>query len=456
MMKLAIVLLLVCCGFESCKGQELTPGSYQMSRYQEDWSTLRDSQSLNGYERLKYLPLGKNSYLSLGGELRWVYERFGNAYWQAAPVNGYLLQRYLLHSDWQLGHSTQVFAQLGAGFEEGRRGGPRPIDEDALYVHQAFIGHTFRLNDEFELRGRVGRQELPLGSARLFAFREGPNLRLGHDALRADLTTGASTHTAFYGRPHLNRPGLLDNPILDPAETFWGYYYSRSIGQTEKSLDLYYVAQTRQQASYRELEGQEQRHILGGRWHGQDGRWRFDHEVMWQFGSVGEQRIRAYTASFLNEVSWREANWQPSLGINLEIGSGDRRVGDGVLHTFRTFYQNASYCGYSAPIGPANLFDVHPKFHLRPTDRLNLRLEGIFFWRLRSTDALYNSNSDVVWQADNDRHYAGWMPLVEASYQLTDQLELFATYNYFFVGSHIQAGGGNDYTYFYTYCRIYW
>jgi hypothetical protein len=38
-------------------------------------------------------------------------------------MNAFLLQRYMLHSDWHLGKSFRVFVQLKSGLEDSRAGG---------------------------------------------------------------------------------------------------------------------------------------------------------------------------------------------------------------------------------------------------------------------------------------------------------------------------------------------
>jgi len=50
--------------------------------------------------------------------------------------NGYLLQRYMLHTDLHFGPNFRFFGQLKSGLENGRTGGPRPADEDKLLSHE--------------------------------------------------------------------------------------------------------------------------------------------------------------------------------------------------------------------------------------------------------------------------------------------------------------------------------
>ncbi len=64
-------------------------------------------------------------YLTIGGEVREEWERIGNDNWGQQPLmNGYLLQRYMLHVDTRYGRYFRTFVQLKSGLELFRAGGP--------------------------------------------------------------------------------------------------------------------------------------------------------------------------------------------------------------------------------------------------------------------------------------------------------------------------------------------
>jgi len=93
------------------------PPSYQMLRFEEDYSYLRDPD-LRGdlWDPLKFVALNDVAtwYLSLGGEARERYEYFHNANWGGEPQdgNGYVLQRFMVHADLHLGEQVRFFVQL--------------------------------------------------------------------------------------------------------------------------------------------------------------------------------------------------------------------------------------------------------------------------------------------------------------------------------------------------------
>ena len=135
----------------SAEGQIVAPPEivvqkppYQRLRYDEDYLYLRDpAKRTDFWDPIKYIPLNSEGdwYLSFGGEARERYEFYHNNRWNPASLDqdGYLLQRYLLSADLHLGPSVRVFGQLQSSLENWRNGGPRPIDEDQLDVHQLFF-----------------------------------------------------------------------------------------------------------------------------------------------------------------------------------------------------------------------------------------------------------------------------------------------------------------------------
>src|SRR3989441_10130711 len=87
------------------------------------------------------------------------------------------------HADWRIGLRLRVFGQLASALEEGRTGGPRPLDVDTLRLRQAFL-ELIQPTGMGRFWGRVGRQEIVFGGSRTFATREPANVRRSFDAVR--------------------------------------------------------------------------------------------------------------------------------------------------------------------------------------------------------------------------------------------------------------------------------
>ncbi|MGH7378212.1 MAG: alginate export family protein, partial [Candidatus Methylomirabilales bacterium] len=148
------------------------PPPYKPLRFEEDYRYLRDrALRTDFWDPIKYILLKGDGghFLSLGGEARERYEFFKHFAWGAGPEDrdGHLLQRHLLHADLHLGEQLRLFGQLQSSLEHGRKGGPRPTDEDQLDVHQAFAELKPRFGEAAARMLRVGRQEMSFGSSRL-------------------------------------------------------------------------------------------------------------------------------------------------------------------------------------------------------------------------------------------------------------------------------------------------
>ncbi len=153
------------------------PPSFKKIRYDENYEYLRDlSRRADFLDVIKFISLNTNkqSYLTLGGEVRERYEYYHNSLWGRGPQddNGYLLQRYMVHADAHFGEYFRAFAQFKSGLEDGRNGGTRPTDEDVFDLDQAFFDVRLPWPDAVSLTLRVGRQELAYGSSHLITISE--------------------------------------------------------------------------------------------------------------------------------------------------------------------------------------------------------------------------------------------------------------------------------------------
>jgi len=108
--------------------------------------------------------------------------------------------------------------------EDGRNGGPRPgIDEDRSDVHQAFIEIGPHVKSPHGISLRAGRQEIVLGSGRLFDNNEGPNVKLSFDGFRA-IAEGVHVRLDLFAvKPVENNPGFFDD-VPNHGEGAWGSY----------------------------------------------------------------------------------------------------------------------------------------------------------------------------------------------------------------------------------------
>jgi hypothetical protein len=412
---------------------------FQPIRYQEDYRYLSDSlPSTSLLEAVKYIPLGKrrDHSLSLGGQSRQLYEHFRNAGWLPVGHDGYYLHRYYLHADLHLGRHTRLFGEAGSGWERGRWEGPRPIDEDPFFIHQAFAELTAFRSDEPRLLVRAGRQEVLFGSGRMITFREFPNLRLSHDGIRLHVHAPRWQLSTFVFRPVTNRQRALDNPFLDPRQTFWGFYGQWEKGWLDGRWDLYYLGTNRRQSLFQQGKGSQVRHSAGFRWWRKQPGWQYDLETVYQRGRFGdgkatpESLITAWALMLEAGYAWPDKRFKPQIGVKANVISGDHdpRPGSG-LQTFQPLFPNPAYFSQAALFGLSNIRDLHPSLGLCLTKSLSLAVDYDWVWRDSKADGLYAPDGNLRRDGTTGRkRFVGRQLQAEASWQPNRHLKAAMIY----------------------------
>lgn len=416
-------------------------------RMDEDYSYLaNDSLRHDFYTHLKFVPLSANrsAYLSFGGEARLQRGFFRNEDWGSVGLgaNDFLLQRYDLHADLHVGKHFRVFAQVRSALEDGRKDGPRPIDEDQLNVQNAFADVVVGTAERGTLLVRVGRQELFYGSQRLIDVREGPNLRLSFDGARASWKKRAWQVDGFLFSQINVRTGRWDNK--DPLEpNLWGVYAVRSNAQNNRGVDLYYLGYARDAGLFEEPPQRERRQSFGVRWWRMGAGFDYDFEGVYQFGKYGSGPISAWTLS--SSIGWQgTSSIQPFLGLKTDVISGDNNFGDGKLQTFNPLYPKGGYFGFDPQIGPVNLFDIHPYFSCQLTEKFSMEADVIFNWRYSLEDGVYRPSGAIARNGHGvPQRYVGTAYLFRALYQFNRFFDIDGGIQIFDTGPFLNAIGNN-------------
>jgi len=413
---------------------------YPLPTYEEDWRALQTSDRTDVWDPVKFVRLSADgtTSLSLGGELRVTYERFGNQSFGLTPPDpdGYFLQRYLLHSDLRAGSRVRVWTEFNSGLENGRFGGPRPvIDEDKLDLHQAFVDVAVAATSPSAAVLRVGRQEIALGAGRMYALREGPNVPLSFDGVRAIAHAGTWRLDGWAARPVDNTAGVFDDGSHHSFDV-WGVYGSRVITLSPHSvgLDVYYLGLARDRAHFDQGTANETRHTFGARvWH--QGAWAYDAEAMFQVGRFGSGDIRAWRSVIEGSHLVADAVWLPRLGLVLDVASGDKNPADPNLQTFNALFQSGTYSGRAQLLGPSNSIRFEPSVTFGPARHMLVSAGWGFYWRQSAYDALYSISGQVIVPSNGvtDR-YEGSRPTVQIDWQVTRHLSAHVNYIYAFNG----------------------
>ena len=420
--------------------------TYHLLREDDDWSFLADpAQQQEFWDPLKYIRLrgGRNDwFLSIGGEVRQVWEQIGNDNWGQQPfMNGYFNQRYMLYFDVHYGKHVRTFFELKSGLNSFRTGGPRPIDEKKLDFQVGFVElGTSEGENFFQLR--IGRQELEYGSGRLIDVREGPNVRLSFDGFKAKCKIGSWQVDGFVVRPDLDNPGFFDN-APNHAVGFWGVYATQALPH-KTSLDLYYLGLSRKQATFQRGTAQELRHSLGARISRpvatERPGWDFDYEGLWQFGSFGSADIRAWT--FATDTGYRipTVPLKPRFSVKADISSGDD-PNSNTLGTFNPLFPKGNYFGVLATTGPGpiNFIDVHPHVETALPHAVTVSVDWIFQWRESLDDGVYAVPGFLIRAADGSRsRFVGHRPGTEIRWQANRHLWFQADYGIFYAGRFLK------------------
>jgi hypothetical protein len=427
---------------------------YSLLRENEDWSFLSNSSNRDDFwDPLKYIPLGTNgSYVSLGAEVREVFQQVGNDNWgKQNYTNTFFLQRYMVHSDWHLGNWFRVFVQLKSGLEDFRAGGARPIDEKKLDFEAAFLEIGNERGKNWVVL-RLGRQELNYGSGRLVSIREGPNVRQSFDGVKIRSKVGAWHIDEWAVRPDLDNPGFFDN-APDHKTAFWGIYATRPL-RHGIAFDTYYLGEDRKTATFERGTATELRHSLGGRL------WRpiakkepgldFDYEGVVQFGTFGSDDIRAWTVAADTGYSLTGVPLRPRFSVKADISSGDNPRS----HTLGTFYPVfplGNYFGVLADTGPGpvNFIDVHPRIQFQLPHSVSVSMDFVAQWRENTNDGVYAVPGFLqVAGNSSESRFVGYRPGTEVRWQIDRHAYLQADYGVFYAGKFLrEASPGRNLNY---------
>ena len=414
---------------------------FELMRFDEDYSEWKDSAA-TFYNRIKYIPFtdGGNTYLSLGGEVRGEFNHAVNEDWGETGVGRdvFLLQRYHVHADVHFGNRVRFFGQLRSGLEDGRKHGPRGVDEDRLNVQNLFVDVVPYEKPARSLTLRVGRQELRYGSGRLIDVRDGPNLRLYVDGVKVSYTSPRLKVDAFVMADAIVNTGVFDNASTRKAN-LWGIYNTYILPDGSQ-VDGYYLGINRVDAVFDEGVGNETRHMLGARVSRNSDGFAYNFETGYQFGKFGLANIGAWAVSSEIGYTFDYTKGAPTLKLRSDYISGDKAVGDGKLGTFNAMYPKGGYFGMNPQVGPANLIAVHPNLAWNPHEDVELTMEVVFNWRSSTEDGIYGpSGAFSISAANLDDSYIGTAYVTTMSWYINGFLSYNMGVQYFKTGRFINS-----------------
>lgn len=445
-----IVLFLMCIA----KGfSQTTLPSIKLLRAEENYSSLLKNDSLKKasfLNTLKAIPINQEKmiYFSLGGEFRPRFEYIDNKNWSSHQEGDerFYSQRIMFHTDFHLGNHIRFFGQIHHGLVS--REEQIYTQSDRLDLHQGFLEMILPIKSNI-LALRVGRQELFLGSGRLMAFRDGPNIRRSFDMARLMLNGHKFTSNLFYGREVKVPDGIFDNNASDAPRT-WGIGLNTETKKILGNTSIYYIGFDAKSVKYNDGQNPEIRHTVGmRRWGSLGKRFKYNTEINYQFGSFGNKTISAYSIEGDWHYTLINTKFKPDFGIKLDYISGDKKTDDKKLGTFNPYFNNPAYFGLITEITAMNLFDIHPSIKLEFNEKFSVLAEANIYWRAQLQDGLYSGSKALLRSADAhlDR-YIGWQSGLMLEYEISRNIKISNEMYYFVAGDFIKGTGDSDNTFY--------
>lgn len=431
-----LLLSLVTSAPAAAQTEAWQPPTLTITRYDEDWTTLRDPAERHDHWTgpFKYIPISSDAYLSTGVEFRLRNENYRGNLWgdAAAPDDGYLWERVVPYADLHVG-AARAFVQPIVAYAAGVSPAAGPVDQTRVDLLQAFADVQIG-----PATVRAGRQMLSLGTERLIGTRYGPNVPLAFDGVRGIVRIGTATVSLLAVRPVQPGPRSFDDQ-RSRSKSLRGAY------ATVPGLDLYYLGYRNRRAAFGGRTGRELRHSFGARSFGTAGDWHWNVEGVVQVGRFAGGAIAAWTLG--NEVGkvFPNVRFTPDAVLRVNIVSGDRRRGDDRLGTFNALFPKGKYFGELSPVGPSNIINVNPRVVLTVAPGLSASVSGMAYWRYARADGVYDVPGNLLRAPCASRaRFIGKEVEATLAWQATPELELSTSLSAFDAGRFIDETGSGS------------
>lgn len=425
MLALVLVSLVLPMSAQKPAGNNFLPPRAPLPRYLEDYSGLDSMERDRPYLNLKYLPAGKNSYFSFGGETRQRYEYFNNYRLGQADQdpNGYLTSRFLLHTDIHLKDWFRLFTQFSYTDVYGRAQGARYTDRDRLALHQLFLDLKYSLNGTV-LSMQAGRREYKYGKSRWMAYREGPNTRSSFDGVNFRIQSGFMLDLFYLARVVIG-PESFDN------EANWdhkliGFHLGSKNWIPKNELNFYGVYfETEPELP---LMGQSaKKYALGIRDKLVLPRFEADGELMLQLASPGDMTTTALMLGLDLRLKPFQHHQKLTAGLDMLYTSG---YSDGKSMTYQSLFPSYSNTRNLDLFGKHNHTYLEPYLWWFPGSKNKLAFETNLYLRSSTMDHVYSTPGYVLYEMDSfEGSYLGvqysllytryWNPFIFTELQYT-------------------------------------
>ncbi len=344
---------------------------------------------------LKRIRLCDDWLFSTGGQ---IFDRYANEQKSRLGLrdNNYDLFRVRTYGDLWYQDKFRLYGEFISASTYWQNLGPLPIDQNPADVQNLFIDMKLLDIDDYALYGRVGRQEILLGSQRLVSTLDWANTRRTFDGARLLRTGEKWDFDLFWLQPVIPNPQGWSS--VDNNQNFAGAWttYRPKKGT---SLDLYYLMldNTNHTVQSGLTRAPYTVHTFGSRYAGNEGGFLWDFEGALQGGERGSKDIIAGMGTAGLGYNFADTIFNPTLWIYYDYAGGTHNTNGGTSSTFNQLFPFGHYYfGWIDQVGRQNINDLNTNITLYPTNYINLQLQYHHFWLDSATDALYNAAGNAI------------------------------------------------------------
>lgn len=385
---------------DAANGEVTTVNGYTLSRWAEDWSSMRDATKRDDFlDRLKYLPLAADGdvYLTLSGELRLRINETTNPVLRETEAQRQDIVRIVAGADLHLGPNLRAYGELAHGRISGQNlGVPAASLRNDLVVQQSFVEAREEIGG-IAVGARYGRQEFTDGPNILVSQRDNNTIRYTLNGIRVWARGARVRADLFDFKPTAYGDLGTNDDVPDPARRFSGVTMGFALpnnwlGGSKFYLDPFFWRRRNDVGAWGGRIGPARRYYAGVRLWGDAGPLTIDWSVNHQYGQYIGQRIDAWQAFLAQTYRIGKAKDAPRVGLHFDYASGGGGYGDGKLRNAYAPFGNNIYFSYQLSLTPSNLIAVAPNVSVSPFRNARLSAEYLLAWRDNVNDAVYRSN----------------------------------------------------------------
>ena len=423
---------------------------YSVSRWNEDWSFLRDpGKRRDTFDPVKYIPLNGegDAYLTLSGLSRLRYETYSNRGLRETPEQDNLLLRTIVGADLHLGKSVRLYGELASGQQSGSSA-VNTNQRNDLIVQQLFAQVSGEIAG-LDAGLIVGRQHFLDGPIQFVSTRENTNIQITWQGVRAYARGKRARADVFSFRSVELGGGAFDDPTGD--RRFRGALASFVVSPEAAKKPLLvdpFLFSSRETRTWGGRTGREHRDFYGVRVHGGLGAASIDWTAAYQSGDFAGRPLRAWSVFTDQSLGLGSDGWKPRIGFHADASSGGGAFGTGTLRNADTLFGVLPYLSDGLSFGFINLVDVSPTLNFAPAKGVTVRSEFNFLWRTNSSDAVYMGTK--VPYAGTERvtgSSVGQQARLRVAWVLNPHVTLAGTFEHVFAGDVLRRAGYKDSTF---------